>query len=90
MYLRYLYFRKMSVAREKIRECDYLYIYSICLGWCVAGLEEAELALKKNNLNAECHKWYKTTHSVPTLMAVNVGVSLDFFFVVSGSLCSQV
>lgn len=26
-------------------------------GWCVTGLEEAELALKKKNLNAECHKW---------------------------------
>lgn len=52
----------------------------ICsLGWCVAGLEEAELALKKNNLNAECHKWYKK-NSVPLLTAVNVGVSLDLFF----------
>lgn len=27
------------------------------LGRCVAGLEEAELALKKTDLNAECHKW---------------------------------
>lgn len=24
---------------------------------CAAGREEAELALRKNGLNAECHKW---------------------------------
>uniref|UniRef100_H3DPD9 Regulator of microtubule dynamics protein 3 n=1 Tax=Tetraodon nigroviridis TaxID=99883 RepID=H3DPD9_TETNG len=26
--------------------------------YALQGLEEAELALKKNNLNAECHKWF--------------------------------
>lgn len=57
----------------------------ICVlgGGVVAGLEEAELALKKNNLNAECHKWYggkKKKSSIPTLMALNVGISLDRFF----------